>query len=138
MRITHHTPRPGTQTFLGVTFRDGVAVVDVLHHYTREALIFHGFTVEEDAPVKPAAETDTGLVDLQTLDRKQLLELVPEGVTVPARASRDKLIEIIGDHYTPEPIPGSVDNGDGTFTHPGHPEFFNYERAGESFIPGGD
>lgn len=122
MRIIHHSPQPGTQTFLGVTFRDGVAVVDTLHPYTRDALIFHGFTVEDDAPVKPAAETDQGLVDLTALSRPQLLELVPEGVTVPARASRDKLIEIIGDHYTPEPIPGS--------------EFA--EAAGESFIPGGD
>lgn len=150
MRIIHHTPRPGTQTFLGVTFRDGVATLDALHPYTREALAFHGFTIEDTPEVKPAAETESGLVDLTALDKKQLLDMVPDGVAVSARASRDKLIEILSEHYTPEPIRGSVDNDDATFTHPGSPEFTEHipgqadnvfgepEAGGEAYIPGGD
>lgn len=60
MRILHPHPELGAQKFIGVLFRDGVAVVDELHPETVAALIQHGFTIEAETPPKPSKRTSKG------------------------------------------------------------------------------
>jgi hypothetical protein len=55
-RITHPQPLPGTQTFIGVTFHDGFAEVDLadLSPHTVDSLIQHGFVIDGPADETPA------------------------------------------------------------------------------------
>ncbi|MCW2165399.1 hypothetical protein B0I12_002554 [Microbacterium hydrothermale] len=118
-----HTPQPstGTTTFLDVEFHDGVAHLEDLHPVRELALMQHGYRVETDrGPVEVYPEGQGGAyVDLNTLTVPQLRELADaDGVDLPAKARRDDIIAILS-ALPPQPIPGSVDNGDGSFTAPG-------------------
>lgn len=111
IRITHPRPVPGRQSAFGVEFIDGVATVDELHPERERALTQHGYTVQGG-----------DIVDLNVLSRRELIDIADtEGIDVPKRATRGELIDIIS-RAPAEPIPGSADKGDGTFTHPGATE----------------
>lgn len=61
MRIIHPHPVLGSQTFIGVEFSDGFAVVDSLHPEVEAALIQHGFTFEAATPPsKPSKRSGRG------------------------------------------------------------------------------
>ena len=105
IRITHPRPQQGRQRALGVEFVDGFAEVTELHPEREQALVQHGFTVDGG-----------DIVDLNVLSKRELLDIAEvEGIDVPKRATRAELIDIIS-RAAAEPIPGMVDNGDGTFT----------------------
>lgn len=107
MKITHPRPEAGRQEFIGVEFRDGVAFVDELHPERRLALTQHGATIEE------------GFVNLEELTRRELIDIAEvEGVTVKSKMTRRQLIDALAS-LPADPIPESIDNGDGSFTHGG-------------------
>lgn len=105
IRITHPRPQLGRQRALGVEFVDGVAEVTELHFERELALKQHGFTV-----------TGGDIVDLTVLSRAELRDIAEvEGIPVTGKMTRDQLIKAISS-LPADPIPGSVDNGDGSFT----------------------
>jgi len=119
-----HTPEPvlGQSRFLDVDFHDGVAHVEELHPIREQALIQHGYTVVQEL-------VGTKLEDLTVPDLRQLAK--NEGLDLPAKTKKPELIAALdalpvrvlsaADAETDDlaPIPGSVDNGDGTSTAPG-------------------
>lgn len=105
IRITHPRPQLGRQSALGVEFVDGITTVEALHPERELALKQHGFKIEGG-----------DIIDLNVLTKRELLDIADtEGIDVPRRANRAELIDIIS-RAPAEPIPGSIDNGDGTFT----------------------
>lgn len=125
-----HTPEPvlGRSRFLDVDFHDGVAHVEELRPIREQAFIQHGYTVILEL-------VGTKLEDLTVPELRDLAK--DEGLDLPAKAKKPELIaalqalparvlsaddaETDGD-FTP--IPGSVDNGDGSFTAPGIDEAY--------------
>lgn len=119
-----HTPEPvlGQSRSLDVDFHDGVAHVEELHPIREQALIQHGYTVVQEL-------VGTKLEDLTVPELRQLAK--DEGLDLPAKTKKPELIAALdalpvrvlsaADAETDDfaPIPGSVDNGDGTFTAPG-------------------
>lgn len=120
MRISHPRPQLGRQRDLGVEFRDGVATVDSLHPERELALRQHGFTIEADPEIEAPFQEALGepIIDLEKLTRAQLRAMLPEDTDVPTKATHGELVDAVG-ALPAAPIPGSVDNGDGSFTHPG-------------------
>lgn len=105
IRITHPHPQAGRQKALGVEFIDGVAEVTELHPERGLALKQHGFEIEGG-----------DIVDLNALSKRELLDIADtEGIDVPKRATRAELIDIIASQPA-EPIPGSTQNEDGSWT----------------------
>jgi hypothetical protein len=123
-----HTPEPvlGQSRFLDVDFHDGVAHVEELHPTREQALIQHGYTVVREL-------VGTKLEDLTVPDLRRIA--VEEGLDLPKKAKKPELVAALealpmrvlsaADAETDDltdgfaPIPGSIDNGDGTFTAPG-------------------
>lgn len=121
MRISHPRPQLGRQRDLGVEFRDGVATVDSLHPERELALRQHGFTIEADPEVEAPFQEALGepIIDLEKLTRAELRGMLPEDTGVPAKATHAELVDAVAS-LPAAPIPGGVDNPDGTFTHPGY------------------
>ncbi|WP_100811782.1 Rho termination factor N-terminal domain-containing protein [Microbacterium sp. BR1] len=118
MRIIHPRPALGRQSALGVDFRDGVAVVESLHPERELALIRHGYTIEPDLEVEAPHQEAIGepIIDLAVLSRAELRDIAEvEGLEVTTKMTRDQLIKAISS-LPATPIPGDVDNGDGSFT----------------------
>lgn len=118
MRIIHPRPQLGRQTGLGVNFIDGVATVESLHPERELALRQHGFKIEADPDISAPYHGGLGepFVDLATLSRSELREIAElDGLDVTTKMTRDQLIKAISVRPA-EPIPGSIDNGDGSFT----------------------
>lgn len=121
IKITAPEPRPvGATRFLDVDFVDGVAEVAELHPIRHEALIQHGYTVGPEVGAVPSPDEpgQTAIVDLNDLTIAQLRELAGDRVEIPSRATKDEIVALVAG-LPAEPIPGSIDNGDGSFTHPG-------------------
>lgn len=122
-----HTPEPSTgrTKFLGVEFVDGVAHVEDLHPVRKLALIQHGYTVEHEL----VAET------LESKTVPQLRAIAKqEGIDLPAKAKKADIIAALSEGSF-VPIPGSIENGDGSFTAPGIRELADAERVSEAYIP---
>lgn len=86
MRVLHPRPELGRQTFIGVEFVDGVAVIDAPHPEVVAALLQHGFTVENELvvaedeapvfePLPTAADTEKVSKPLSKSQQKRLTEL---------------------------------------------------------------
>lgn len=120
MRINHPRPQLGRQHDLGLEFTDGVAIVESLHPERELALLQHGYTITPDPEIEAPFQEALGepIIDLEKLTRAELRAMLPEDADVPSKASHSELIDLVA-ALPAEPIPGSVDNGDGTFTHPG-------------------
>lgn len=115
-----HTPEPvlGQSRFLDVDFHDGVAHVEELHPIREQALIQHGYTVVQEL-------VGTKLEDMTVPELRELA--ADEGLDLPKKAKKPELVAALealpmrvlsaADAETDESaqIPGSVDNGDGTF-----------------------
>lgn len=121
MRITHPRPQLGRQRDLGVEFRDGVATVESLHPERELALRQHGYTIEADPEVEAPFQEALGepIVDLEQLTRAQLRRMLPKDTDVSSKATHGELVAAVA-ALPASPIPGSVDNGDGTSDHPGY------------------
>lgn len=119
MRITHPRPQLGRQRALGVDFIDGVATVDSLHPERELALRQHGYGIEADPEVEAPFQEELGapIIDLEKLTRAELRALLPEDSDVAPRATHAELVVLVSSLPT-DPIPGGIDNGDGTFTFP--------------------
>lgn len=120
MRIVHPQPLAGRQTQFDVEFIDGVATVESLHPERELAFIQHGFTIEPDPEVEAPHQVALGepILDLTALTKKQLQAIADdEGVEIPSRATHAEMVDILS-RRPAHPIPGSVDNGDGSFTAP--------------------
>lgn len=118
MRITHPRPTAGRTEEFGVAFVDGVATVESLHPERERALLQHGFTLEPDLDVAKPYHPELGapILDLTTLTKKQLQAIADdEGIEIPSRATHAQMVDILSRRPT-APIPGSVNNGDGSFT----------------------
>lgn len=115
MRINHPRPQLGRQHELGVEFVDGVATVESLHPERELALRQHGYTIEADPEVEAPFQEAIGepIIDLAKLTRAELRDMLPEDV--PAKTTHAELVDLVA-ALPADPIPGSVDNGDGTFT----------------------
>ena len=86
MRIIHPHPVRGRQKFIGVEFIDGFAVVETLHPEVEAALEQHRFSIEhEAAPVELGNITIAELRDVADV----------AGIEYPARANKQKLIDLI-------------------------------------------
>ncbi|GAA1915286.1 hypothetical protein GCM10009775_04650 [Microbacterium aoyamense] len=106
LHIQHPRPELGRVEAFGLEFIDGTARVEELHPERELALRQHGFTVET-------------FIDLTTLSKKDLLDIAEtEGIAVPSKATKEEIVDILAARPA-QPIPGSVDNGDGSFTAPG-------------------
>lgn len=117
MRINHPRPALGRQRDLGLEFIDGVAVVESLHPERELALLQHGYTIEADPEVEAPFQEALGepIIDLTSLTIPALRDIAEtEGIDLPAKARKPEIIEILS--RTSAPIPGSIDNGDGTFS----------------------
>lgn len=122
MRINHPRPQLGRQRDLGVEFIDGVAVVESLHPERERALRQHGYTIEADPEVEAPFQEAIGepIIDLTSLTVPQLREIAEtEGIDLPAKARKPEIIEILAS--TSQPIPGSTQNADGSWTIEGVP-----------------
>ena len=122
MRIIHPRPAAGAQSALGVDFIDGVATVESLHPERELALLQHGYTIEKDLDVEVPYHGALGeeIIDLTKLTIPELREIADhEGVTVPSKAKHAEIVELLS-RIPATPIPGSVDNGDGSFTAAGY------------------
>ena len=122
MRINHPRPELGRQRALGVEFIDGVATVESLHLERELALLQHGYTIEADPEVEAPYHAGLGeaIVDLTSLTISRLRDIAEaDGVDLPAKARKPEIIEILS--RTSEPIPGAVQNEDGTWTIEGVP-----------------
>ncbi|QNA93258.1 hypothetical protein G4G29_14735 [Microbacterium sp. Se63.02b] len=119
MRINHPRPQLGRQRDLGVEFIDGVAIVESLHPERERALLQHGYTITADPEIEAPFQESIGepIVDLEKLTRAELRGMLPEDADVPAKASHSELVDLVA-ALPADPIPGSVDNGDGSFTMP--------------------
>lgn len=118
MRITHPRPQAGRQHSLGIDFTDGTATVDTLHPERELALRQHGYTIEADPEVEAPFQAGLGepIVDLTALTIPELRDIADtEGVDLPPKARKEEIVEILS-RQPATPIPGSIDNGDGTFT----------------------
>lgn len=121
MRIFHPRPELGRQSTFDVEFIDGVASVDSLHPERELAFVQHGYRIEPDLDASEEA-LGNEIVDLNSLNVRQLRDIAEvEGVELPAKARKPEIVKILSE-LPAEPIPGGVDNGDGTFTHPGQGE----------------
>lgn len=120
MRITHPRPQLGRQRDLGVEFRDGVAYVESLHSERELALRQHGYTIEADPEVEAPFQEALGepIIDLEKLTRAELRRMLPEDTDLSSKATHAELVDAVA-ALPATPIPGSTDNGDGSFTHPG-------------------
>ena len=136
MRITHPRPELGAQSDFGVDFIDGVADVESLHPERELALRQHGFTIEADADVTEPFQEALGepIIDLEKLTRSELRAMLPEGTSVPAKASHRELVDAVA-ALPAAPITGAATTGDGTFTHPG---YATVERADGTTIGDGN
>jgi hypothetical protein len=139
-----HAPEPsvGRTSFLDIEFVDGVAHVDDLHPERAKALTLHGYTVIEEI-------VGTLLKDMTVPELRELAK--DEGIEIPAKAKKADIIAAI--EAAPvrvltaadaedaiDPIPGHIDNGDGSFTAPGGilgsaPPFAAPVGAWEAYIP---
>lgn len=143
-----HTPEPvtGRSSFLDVDFVDGVAHVEELHPERAKALTLHGYTVIEEI-------VGTLLKDMTVPELRDLAK--EEGIDVPPKAKKADIIGAI--EAAPvrvltaadaedaiSPIPGHIDNGDGSFTAPASVlnggvitslPFMVQPEGGEAFIP---
>ncbi len=119
MRINHPRPQLGRQRDLGVEFIDGVAIVESLHPERELALRLHGYTIEADPEVEVPFQDALGepIVDLTKLTRAELRARLPEDADVPAKASHAELVDLVA-ALPAEPIPGSIENADGSYTAP--------------------
>lgn len=121
MRIIHPRPELGLQRKFDVEFRDGVATVESLHPERELAFRQHGFVIEPDPDVKAPFQESLGepIIDLNGLTIAELRELAGDRITIPARVSKAEAVKLVSE-LPAEPIPGDIDNGDGTFTSPGY------------------
>lgn len=129
MRIIHPQPVAGRQTAFDVEFVDGVATVEALHPERELALRQHGFRFEEDPEVVAPYHGGLGepIVDLTTMTIAQLREIAEmDGVELPSKAKHAEIVEILS-RVPAKPIPGTVENGDGSFVSPGVGEFGTVE-----------
>lgn len=84
MKITHPRPEAGRQEFLGIEFRDGVAIVDNVHPERLLALTQHGATVEIEG------------MKLEDLTVRELREIADqEGIDLPSKATKARIIEAL-------------------------------------------
>lgn len=125
MRIIHPQAVAGRQTAFDVEFTDGVATVESLHPERELALRQHGFRFEEDPEVVAPYHGGLGepIVDLNAMTIAQLREIAEmDGIDLPSKAKHAEIVEILS-RVPAKPIPGSVENGDGSFVSPGVPDF---------------
>lgn len=123
MRIIHPRPLPGRQEAFQLEFVDGVATVDSLHPERELALRQHGYRLEEDPEVVAPYHGGLGepIVDLNAMTIAQLREIAEtDGIELPSKAKHAEIVDILSTQPA-DPIPGSIDNGDGSFTAPGAP-----------------
>lgn len=107
MKITHPHPEPGRQEFIGVEFRDGVAFVDELHPERRLALTQHGATIEEELIL------DAIITPLSGLTKPELLKLAEDNnITVPSKATKAQVLDLLEAHEWPEVTEGDTLGGD--------------------------
>lgn len=131
MRINHPRPELGRQKALGLEFVDGVAVVESLHPERELALRQHGYGIEADLEVEAPFQEALGepIIDLTSLTVPQLRDIAEtEGVDLPTKARKPEIIDILS--RTSAPIPGAVQNDDGTWTIEGTPIPDGDERVG--------
>jgi hypothetical protein len=86
MRIQHPRFQPGRVTDLGIEFVDGFAEVEELHPERRQALLQHGFTIDETADLEE-----------QTVEQLRT-ELKGYGYEVKKSWRKPELIERIAQH----------------------------------------
>lgn len=136
MRITHPRPQLGRQRDLGVEFRDGVATVESLHPERELALRQHGYGIDADPEVEAPFQEALGepIIDLEKLTRAELRRMLPAESDVSSKATHAELVDAVA-ALPVAPIPGSTDNGDGSFTHPG---FATVELADGTAIGDGE
>jgi hypothetical protein len=99
MRIQHPRFQPGRVTDLGIEFVDGFAEVEELHPERRQALLQHGFTIDETADLEE-----------QTVEQLRT-ELEGYGYEVKKSWRKPELIERIAQHL--ELNAAQVDEVDG-------------------------
>jgi len=131
MRIIHPAPKLGRQIDLGVTFIDGVATVDHLHPERELALRMHGYTIEADPDVEAPFQEALGepIIDLSALTIPELRDIAEtEGIDIPEKALKAEIIDILS--RTSQPIPGSTQNEDGSWTIEGELVAEGEELAG--------
>lgn len=86
LRINHPHPVLGRQTFLDVEFVDGAAEVAELHPEREQALLQHGFIIEEHL-------VGVRLEDLSVRELRDVAEA--EGIELPAKAKRAEILALI-------------------------------------------
>ncbi len=141
IRIVAPEFTPGRSTFLDIDFLDGVAEVDELHPVRAQALEQHGYVLTDEVGEVPSEDEvgGTAIVNLNDLTVAELRDLIGDRAEIPAKAKKADLVDIAS-RLPLEPIPGDVDNGDGSFTSPGIPSLLSEagaEGAREHFIPDG-
>lgn len=86
MQVKAPRPVQGRARAFGLVFHDGYAHPDQLGDEQAAALRQHGYTIE-DSP---------GFVDLTKLTKPELLDIAAtEGVTVPPRATKAQLVDLL-------------------------------------------
>lgn len=135
MRIFHPQPELGRQSKFDVEFVDGVAAVESLHPERELAFRQHGYRIEADIDVEAPFHEGLGepIIDLETLTKAELRGMLPDSVEVPAKASHADLVKLVSE-LPADPIPGSIDNGDGTFTTVGFPDGSSALVDGETIV----
>jgi hypothetical protein len=87
MRIQHPRFQPGRVTDLGIEFVDGFAEVEELHPERRQALLQHGFTIDETADLEE-----------QTVEQLRT-ELTDLGVEVKSTWRKPRLVKELADYH---------------------------------------
>ncbi|MFD4111616.1 hypothetical protein ACFWWU_36495 [Streptomyces sp. NPDC058650] len=86
IRIIHPQPELGRQTFLDVEFVDGTAEVAELHPEREQAILQHGFIIEEHL-------VGVRLEDLGVRELRDVAEV--EGIALPAKAKKAEILALI-------------------------------------------
>ena len=131
MRIIHPRPELGAQSDLGVDFTDGVATIESLHPERELALIQHGYIIEADLNVEAPYQAGLGdeIIDLTSLTVPELRDIAEtEGVEIPAKAKKADIVDLLAAQS--EPIPGAVQNDDGSWTIQAEPVDQGAETGG--------
>lgn len=104
-RVAHPLPLPGTQTFIGITFHDGFAELDLTDQpIIVEALLQHGYTIEDTLEGDGEGE-EPEFIDLNKLKLPELRDIATtEGIDFDPKATKPELVDLISRHPFAEAI----------------------------------